>query len=214
MDYEALLHEILNIGEAMLKSGAEVDRAEDSMYRMCKSYDLISCEIFAIQSNIQATIRPKGGHYLTQIRRVKGTSLNYDRLDYLNNLSRYICHHTPEPAEIHERYLEVMNRKPQPKLLSHLAAIMGGAGFGVYFGVRSAGCPRRHPHLLPDHRVYRGLAGQTGKQPGGLQYGSFFSIGSIHPPDREAWFRQPSGPYYPGRIHGTDQRPGHHKRDP
>lgn len=37
MDYEALLHEILNIGEAMLKSGAEVDRAEDSMYRMCKS---------------------------------------------------------------------------------------------------------------------------------------------------------------------------------
>lgn len=134
MDYEALLHEILNIGEAMLKSGAEVDRAEDSMYRMCKSYDLISCEVFAIQSNIQATIQPKGGHYLTQIRRVRGTSFNYDRLDYLNNLSRQICRNAPGPKEMHEMYLEVMNRKPQPKLLSHLAAIMGGAGFGVYFG--------------------------------------------------------------------------------
>lgn len=134
MDYEALLHEILNIGEAMLKSGAEVDRAENSMYRMCQSYDLTGCEIFAIQSNIQATICPKGGHYLTQIRRVKGTSLNYDRLDYLNNLSRYICQNTPDPETIHEKYLEVLNRKPQPKLLSHLAAVMGGAGFGVYFG--------------------------------------------------------------------------------
>ena len=115
MDYEALLHEILNIGEAMLKSGAEVDRAEDSMYRMCKSYDLISCEVFAIQSNIQATIQPKGGHYLTQIRRVRGTSFNYDRLDYLNNLSRQICRNAPGPKEMHEMYLEVMNRKPQPK---------------------------------------------------------------------------------------------------
>ena len=134
MNYDLLLNEILNIGEQMLKSGAEVDRAEDSMYRMCKSYDIEQCNIFAIQSNIQATIKPKGQAYITQIRRIHSTSFYYERLDYLNNLSRYICQNSPSIEEIHEKYLEVMNRKPQARYLSYLAAIMGGVGFGVYFG--------------------------------------------------------------------------------
>ena len=132
--YEDLLHEILNIGEAMLKSGAESDRAEDSMYRMCETYDIIDCNIFAIQSDIQATLRLKDGTYVTQIRRVKGISFNYDQLDYMNNLSRYICRSKPDPDEIHEKYLEVLNRKQQPRILAYLASICGGAGFGVYFG--------------------------------------------------------------------------------
>lgn len=134
MDYEVLLNEILNIGEEMLRSGAEIDRAEDSMYRMCKSYDIEQCNIFAIQSNIQATIRPSGGSYITQIRRIHSTSFYYERLDYLNNLSRYICQNKPSVEEIHEKYVAVMNRKQPAWYLSYLAAIMGGVGFGVYFG--------------------------------------------------------------------------------
>ena len=133
MDYEMLLNEVLNIGKEMLKSGAETDR-EDSMYRMLESYDLEQCSIFAIQSDIQATIKPKNGSFITQIRRVHKVGLNYDRLDYLNNLSRYICKYKPSLEEIREKYAEVMNRKAQPLYLKYLSAIMGGIGFGVYFG--------------------------------------------------------------------------------
>lgn len=134
MDYEALLNEILEIGKEMVKSGAETNRAEDSIYRMIESYDIEQCNVFVIQSNIQATVKPKGQAYITQIRRVHNTGFNYDRLDYLNNLSRYICREKPSAEEIHEKYMEVMNRKPQPVYLQYLAAILGGVGFGVYFG--------------------------------------------------------------------------------
>ncbi len=134
MDYELLLFEILNIGKEMIKSGAETNRAEDSMYRMLESYRLEHCSVFAIQSDVQATIKPEEGHFITQIRRVHRIELNYDRLDYLNNLSRYICKNKPSVEEIHEKYEEVMNRKPQPVYLNYLSAIMGGVGFGVYFG--------------------------------------------------------------------------------
>lgn len=133
MNYEFLLNEILNIGKEMIKSGAETDRAEDSMYRMLESYDLEQCSVFAIQSNIQATIKPRDGHFMTQIRRIHKIEFNYDRLDYLNNLSRYICGHTPSVEEIHEKYEEVLNRRPQPEYLKY-AAVLGGVGFGVYFG--------------------------------------------------------------------------------
>ena len=34
MDYEALLNVVLDIGKEMVKSGAETNRAEDSIYRM------------------------------------------------------------------------------------------------------------------------------------------------------------------------------------
>ena len=138
MDYELLLNEIINIGKEMIKSGAETDRAEDSMYRMLESYDLEQCSVFAIQSDIQATIKPKDGYFITQIRRIHITGFNYDRLDYLNNLSRYICKNTPSVDEIRLKYDEVMNRRPQPLYLQYLAAILGGVGFGVYFGDRKS----------------------------------------------------------------------------
>lgn len=134
MDYELLLNEVINIGKEMIKSGAETDRAEDSMYRMLESYDVEQCSVFAIQSNIQVTIRPKDGSFITQIRRIHKTGFNYDRLDYLNNLSRYICKNRPSIEEIQEKYDEVLNRKEQPVYIEYLASIMGGVGFGVYFG--------------------------------------------------------------------------------
>lgn len=104
------------------------------MYRMLESYHLEQCSVFAIQSDIQATIKPVGGHFITQIRRIHKAGFNYDRLDYLNNLSRYICKNTPSVEEIREKYEGVMERKPQPEYLKYLAAVMGGVGFGVYFG--------------------------------------------------------------------------------
>ena len=134
IDYEALLNVVLDIGKEMVKSGAETNRAEDSIYRMMESYGTEQCNVFVIQSNIQATIKPPGKPYITQIRRIHKVGFNYDRLDYLNNLSRYICQNQPSVKEIREKYNEVMNRKPQPVYLAYLAAILGGVGFGVYFG--------------------------------------------------------------------------------
>lgn len=134
MDYEALLNEVLEIGKEMVKCGAETNRAEDSIYRMMESYDLEQCNVFVIQSNIQATIKPVNGPYITQIRRIHHTGFYYERLDYLNNLSRYICREKPSVEEIREKYNEIMNRKQQSLFLKYMAAILGGVGFGVYFG--------------------------------------------------------------------------------
>lgn len=52
MDYELLLNEIINIGKEMIKSGAETNRVEDSMYRMLESYDMgsVVCSRFRVIS--------------------------------------------------------------------------------------------------------------------------------------------------------------------
>lgn len=84
MNYERILEGILDIGEAMLCSGAENFRLDDTLYRMCKSYGFERYDVFAIPSNIQITVKTPDGEFLTQIRHIESTGINYDRLDYLN----------------------------------------------------------------------------------------------------------------------------------
>lgn len=133
MDYAKVLKGILDIGEAMVNSGAEIGRVEDSLYRLCDAYHFKRSNCWVISSNIQATVETPDGEILTQIRHVPGGEMNFDRLDYLNNLSRYACKNTPDAPELKAKLQEVMNRPAQPKWEHYVAGIMGGAGFAVFF---------------------------------------------------------------------------------
>lgn len=134
MNYSKILQGILDIGESMLESGAENFRLEDSLYRMCKSYGFVRYDVFVIPSNIQITVETPEGEILTQIRHIESSEMSFDRLDYLNNLCRYVCNNTPDEKEMNEKYLEVINRKPQHPAVRYIAGIMGGTGFAVFFG--------------------------------------------------------------------------------
>lgn len=134
MNYAKLVQGILDIGEAMLIYGAENFRLEDSLYRMCKSYGFIRYDVYVIPSNLQITVETPEGEIITQIRHIESTDIDFDRLDYLNNLSRYVCENTPDEKELREKYLEVMNRPGQRWFTQYFAASMGGTGFAVFFG--------------------------------------------------------------------------------
>lgn len=134
MDYNKIVQGILDIGEAMLMSGAENFRIEDSLYRMCKSYKFVRYDVFVIPSNIQMTIETPEGEIITQIRHIENYENDFDQLDYLNNLSRYVCQNTPDEKVLREKFLEVRNRIPQHPAAKYFAAVMGGTGFAVFFG--------------------------------------------------------------------------------
>ena len=124
---------ILDIGSAMIRSGAETHRVEDSLYRMCDSYAFTACNIWVVPSNIQATVTTRSGECLTQIRHVRSTGVDFDRLDKLNNLSREVCRDVPETAELAARLERAMNGAPQRPWVNYLAGALAGAGFGVFF---------------------------------------------------------------------------------
>ena len=131
MNYEKLVQGILNIGEAMLQCGAEIFRVEDSLYRMYKSYGFMTYDVYVIPSNIQVTVETPEGEIITQIRHIESSEPNFDQLDYLNNLCRYVCQNTPDEKEMREKYLEVINREPQKRITRYAAGIMGGTGCGI-----------------------------------------------------------------------------------
>lgn len=132
--YDKLLQAVLDIGEEMLVCGAEVSRVEDSILRMCTSYGCDRVNVFIITSNIQVTLETPDGEIITHIRRVVRSSTNFDRLDYFNDLSRYVCSNTPTIEELIEKYNEVLGRKEPNKFLSYLGAMFIAGGFTVFFG--------------------------------------------------------------------------------
>ena len=73
---------------------------------------------------IQVTFEDPNGNIITQIRRIVRNDVNFDRLDYLNDLSRYICSNKPPLQKLMEKYEEVMNRKQLPIWVTYLGAVL------------------------------------------------------------------------------------------
>lgn len=134
MNYNKIVQGILDIGESMLISGAENYRIEDSLYRMCRSYGFVKYDVFVIPSNIQITVETENGDIITQVRHIENADIDFDQLDYMNNLCRYVCSHTPDEEELQKKYQEVKSRPPQHPAAKYFAGIMGGTGFAVFFG--------------------------------------------------------------------------------
>ncbi len=134
IDYNKLLQGILDIAEEMLIAGAEVSRVEDSVQRMCEAYGCDRINVFVITSNIQVTLQNPQGEIITQIRRVIRNDVNFDRLDYLNDLSRFVCAKKPSPEELENRFEIVMRRKQQPLAVTAIGGMAIGGSFAMFFG--------------------------------------------------------------------------------
>ena len=131
---EYLLCLALDVGEGMLKNGAEVSRVEDTIERICHAYGAVHVEVFTIISMINAAVRMPDGSYSSQLRRVKQTSINLDRLEGLNNLSRKICRETPSLDEFDEMLHELKSKHAYPKWVNLLSSAVATSAFCLFFG--------------------------------------------------------------------------------
>ena len=131
---EYLLCLALDIGEGMLKCGAEIHRVEDTMERICKAYGAAHVEIFAIPSVIIAAVRMPDGEYSSQMRRVKKGGNNLSLLERFNEISRNICRNTPPLPEVDDMIRQAKQKKVYPKWLHFLSYALASGSFAVFFG--------------------------------------------------------------------------------
>ena len=81
----------LDIGECQLKNGAEINRVEDTISRICASAGACETDVFCIIKAIIFTAKFPDGTTYTSSRRITSTENNFKRIDKLNALSRGIC---------------------------------------------------------------------------------------------------------------------------
>ncbi len=131
---EDVLRIALDIGGAILKSGGEINRVEDTVSRICRAYGAKHIEIFAIPSVMIATIRLDNEDYSSQVRRIDNVSNDLYKLELYNSISRKICVNTPEISEVDKMISEAKEKKPYPWWLCLIGAIIAAGGFAVFFG--------------------------------------------------------------------------------
>ena len=124
----------LDIGEEMLKSGAEVHRVEDTVERICYACGAIHVEVFAITTLIIAAVRMKDNSYSSQIRRVYNSSYSLSCLEQFNSISRRICRDTPPLEEVDGMIREAKEHRKYPFWLYLLGGCVTAATFTLFFG--------------------------------------------------------------------------------
>lgn len=134
MEGKYILETAVKIATLMLESGAEIYRAEESISRICKAYGALSAEVFAIPSSIIATIYTVNEDPFTISRRVCFKDTDLDKVDQLNNLSRYICSNTPDYNSVQELIHIIMTRKTYSELYIVITHAIVPAVFCLFFG--------------------------------------------------------------------------------
>jgi len=129
-----LIGYVMDIGEQMLISGAEVHRVEDSITRMCHALGAVRVDVFIITSSMVVTVHTSDGNTYTQTRRVTVTNFDFERLHLLNDLSRAICEKNLTAQQIEERLNAVKACKGTQTRVEILCyAVIAGA-FTLFFG--------------------------------------------------------------------------------
>lgn len=134
INMEHLLDCIMDIGEQMLISGAEVHRAEDSLQRIFTAYGTKRTDVFIITSSMVVTIHTTDGKVFTQTRRITETAADYEKLHRLNELSRSICQSRCAPSEIRRQLDEINAGKTCQLWQEFICYAVIAAIFTMFFG--------------------------------------------------------------------------------
>ena len=131
---DRLLCLALDVGEGLLKSGAEIHRVEESINMICHAYGAVHVEVFAITSLIVASIRLPNDDYSVQIRRLHVSSNHLQKIEEFNAISRKICMETPPLDEFDAMIKSAKRKTASPAILHILGGMLAAGAFTVVFG--------------------------------------------------------------------------------
>ncbi len=131
---DRLLSVSLDIGEAMMRNGAEVHRVEDTIGRLCKAYGAVKTEIFALPTVIIAAVTLEDGTRSSQIRRVAIGSYRMYKIELYNDISRKACSALPSMDELEQMIKGAKAKRGYPLWLMSLGAAIATGAFAVFFG--------------------------------------------------------------------------------
>ena len=124
----------LDIGERMLRCGAEIGRVEDTLRRICLAFGAERVDVFTITSGIVVTAMGRDFGAVTQTRRIRASRTDFTRLDRLNALSRAICEGGMADPDI-EAALVRIDDAPQYPFAAQLGFYaLISAAFSLFFG--------------------------------------------------------------------------------
>lgn len=90
-DTKKVLSFAVELGDALLRNGAEVYRVEDSVLAILNSYDITDCDVYVLTNGIFASAEEATEHASSMIRHVPMYPMQLSRIAAINSLCREVC---------------------------------------------------------------------------------------------------------------------------
>ena len=115
----------VEIGDAMLRCGAEIYRVEDSVIRILEAFGLDDFDAYVLSNGIFASANENKEDACSMIRHVPLGSTHLGRIAALNQLSREICSHE---CSLRDAWVRLEECKSIPKNKNWVEIFFCGVG--------------------------------------------------------------------------------------
>lgn len=133
MDVNAVLHVAAYAGKIMLESGGETYRVEDIIQRICLLYGASEADSFVTPTGMMVSLTFENQTY-SLIKRVTNRSVNLDRIDKLNDLSRKITKNRISIADLQKELKAIENGEIYSFGVTLIFSALGAGSFSLLFG--------------------------------------------------------------------------------
>ncbi|MBQ6820382.1 MAG: threonine/serine exporter family protein [Clostridium sp.] len=132
MDLNEILHVATFAGKIMLESGGETYRAEEIIWRICKIYGVEDAESFVTTTGIMVSICSNGKTH-SLIRRVSARTIDLNKVDKVNDLSRNISNRNLTVSELKKELTIIDKGDRYNDVTSILISAFGAFSFVFLF---------------------------------------------------------------------------------
>lgn len=131
------MNEILQVamlaGQMILENGGETYRVEETIWRICKIYGAEQAESFATPTGIMASIC-HGGKIYSLTRRVSKRTVDLNKIDKVNDLSRSILSKKLSVNDLKQELIKINKEEIYPLPVIIIFSALGAGSFSVLFG--------------------------------------------------------------------------------
>lgn len=119
----------VEIGDLLLRNGAEVYRVEDTVMHILKAYDIKDCDVYVLSNGIFASANEHTDDACSMIRHVPLGSVHLGRVAALNQLSRELC---AKECTLEEAWERIPTCKTIPVATNIVQIFFCGLGSGCF----------------------------------------------------------------------------------
>ena len=136
-DIDYVLDFCKELGKQMIASGANIERVDMSIRRICRAYGLHDVTCFNLTSRINISAKDADKNYAQRQTNVPPQVLNLEKLKKLNNLSYYVRDNTPDVKTLYD-LLHDIKTNDFPWWVIMIGFMLAMAGLTRIFGAGPA----------------------------------------------------------------------------
>ncbi len=114
-----ILDFVTALSRQMILSGANLERVELAVEKICTAYGLTEICVFLLSTHISVSARDSAGHYAGRQLNIPAGGIHLARLRSLNRLSYRVCQEVPDPEKLEDMLTEAeqVPEYPDPVIL-------------------------------------------------------------------------------------------------